>query len=193
MRPFDHFAFLAPFYDRIFTGLNSERLREWLALPANRLLDVGGGTGRVSGKLTGIKTIVVIDPSMAMLSASRTKNGLNLANANAERIPFLDSSFDRVLVVDAFHHFCNQEQAADELFRVLAPGGRLVIEEPNIGRWTVKLIALGERLALMGSHFYSPESIRCMFEMRGGQVTVNTDDAINAWVVVEKPGLGAAK
>ncbi len=193
MRPFDHFGLLAPFYDRIFTGLNPERVREWLALPANRLLDVGGGTGRVSGTLTGVKTIIVIDPSTAMLSAARAKNGLYLANAHAERIPFLDASFDRVLVVDAFHHFRNQEQAADELLRVLAPGGRLVIEEPNIGRLTVKLIALGERLAWMGSHFYYPELMRRMFEMRGGQVTVNTDDAINAWVVVEKPGLGAAK
>ncbi len=154
---------------------------------------LAAGPGASLAVLTGVKTIVVIDPSMAMLSAARAKNGLYLANAHAERIPFLDASFDRVLVVDAFHHFRNQAQAADELLRVLAPGGRLVIEEPNIGRWTVKLIALGERLAWMGSHFFYPETMRRMFEMRGGQVTVSTDDAINAWVVVEKSGLSAAK
>jgi len=95
-------------------------------------------------------------------------------------------------VVDAFHHFCDQERAADELLRVLAPGGRLVIEEPNIARWTVKFIALGERLAMMGSRFYHPESMRRMFEVRGGRARVNTDDVVNAWLLVEKPALDAA-
>jgi ubiquinone/menaquinone biosynthesis C-methylase UbiE len=187
VRPIDHFGLLAPFYDRIFRGLNLHRVQDWLELPAQRLLDVGGGTGRVSGGLTGVGTIIVIDPSRAMMRAARGKNGLGLANAHAERIPFPDASFDRVLVVDAFHHFCDQEQAAGELLRVLAPGGRLVIEEPNITRWTVKLIALGERLAMMGSRFYHPESMRRMFEVRGGRATVNTDDAVDAWLVVEKP------
>ena len=186
VRPIDHFGLLAPFYDRIFRGLNLDRVQEWLDLPATRLLDVGGGTGRVSGGLKGVGTIIVIDPSRAMLRAARGKNGLCLTNAHAEKIPFPDGSFDRVLVVDAFHHFCDQEQAAGELLRVLAPGGRLVIEEPNIARWGVKLIALGERLALMGSRFFHPESMRRMFEVRGGQVTVNTDDVVNAWLVVER-------
>ena len=40
----DHFALLARFYDRIFTPSDTTRLREFLALPARRLLDVGGGT-----------------------------------------------------------------------------------------------------------------------------------------------------
>ena len=186
MCPVDHFALIARFYDRIFTRVNLEQVREWLALPANRLLDVGGGTGRVSGLLTEAGTILVVDPSMAMLQAARVKNGLHLAGAHAERLPFPDGSIDRILVVDAFHHFCDQGMAAGELLRVLAPGGRLVIEEPNIERWPVKLIALGERVALMGSRFYHPDAIRRMFEERGGQVTVFTDDAINMWVIVEK-------
>lgn len=185
---FDHFALIARFYDRIFTRVNPEQIRDWLLLPANRLLDVGGGTGRVSGRLTGAQTVIVVDPSTAMLRAAGAKNGLQLASAHAEWLPFPDGSIDRILVVDAFHHFCDQELAARELLRVLAPGGRLVIEEPNIERWPVKLIALGERLALMRSHFYHPDAIRRMLEMRGGQVTVHTDDALNAWVVVEKHG-----
>jgi ubiquinone/menaquinone biosynthesis C-methylase UbiE len=186
MPPFDHFALIARFYDRIFTRVNREQLCEWLALPADRLLDVGGGTGRVSSTLAGAKTIIVVDPSTAMLRAARTKNGLRLASAHAERLPFPDASFDRILVVDAFHHFCDQALAADELLRVLAPDGRLVIEEPNIERWPVKLVALGERLALMGSHFYRPEAMRRMLEMRGGQVTLAADDPLNVWVIVEK-------
>jgi ubiquinone/menaquinone biosynthesis C-methylase UbiE len=183
----DPFKLIAPFYDRIFSGSNSEQLAKWLSLPADNLLDVGGGTGRVSGMLTGVKRIIVIDPSSAMLQGARSKKGLYLANASAERIPFQDNSFDRVLVVDAFHHFNNQELAATELFRILTPGGRLVIEEPNINHWTVKLIAIGERLLMMGSQFYAPEEMRCMFIKCGGKVTVNIDNAVTAWVIVEKP------
>jgi len=189
MRRLDHFSLLAPFYDRIFAGLNPARLRELLALPAGRLLDVGGGTGRVSAALVGqADLIVVTDLSAAMLRATRAKDGLCPARAHAERLPFPDASFDRVLVVDAFHHFCDQERAAGELLRILAPGGRLVIEEPNIERWQVKLIALGERLALMGSRFHRPEAMRRLFEARGGRVTLQVDDTINIWVLVEKPG-----
>lgn len=187
MRRPDHFALLAPFYDRIFAGLNPARLHELLALPAGRLLDVGGGTGRVAATLVGLAEIIVVtDLSAAMLRVARSRDGLCPTRAHAERLPFPDASFDRVLVVDAFHHFCDQEQAADELLRVLAPDGRLVIEEPNIEHWPVKLIALGERLALMGSRFWRPDAMRRLFESRGGRATLWTDNAVNAWVVVEK-------
>jgi hypothetical protein len=41
----------------------------------------------------------------------------------------------------------------------------------------------------MGSRFQRPEVMRRLFAARGGRVTLRTDDAVNAWVVVEKlPG-----
>ncbi len=165
------------------------RLRELLALPAGRLLDVGGGTGRISEMLVGeVGRVVVADPSRAMLDGARSKDGLQAARGQAERLPFPDGSFDRVLVVDAFHHFAHHRQAARELVRVVAPGGRLVVEELNYERVPVKLIALGEKLLLMGSHFYRPDGLRRLFDGVGGRVTVEADDPVNVWVVVEKAG-----
>ena len=187
MRRPDHFALLAPFYDHIFARHNSARLRELLALPARRLLDVGGGTGRVSATLVDeVRVVVLADPSRPMLAASRGKHGLGPARAHAERLPFPDNSFDRVLVVDAFHHFSDQPQAAGELMRVVAPGGRLVIEELNNERWPVKLIAAGERLLLMGSRFYQPQALGRLFEAQGSRVTLHVDDQVNVWMVAEK-------
>jgi ubiquinone/menaquinone biosynthesis C-methylase UbiE len=183
------FALLAPLYDRIFTAVNLDRLQKLLELPVSpRMLDVGGGTGRVSAMLPDtIRQIVVTDPSAPMLRQVKRKRGLQPVCAQAERLPFPDRSFHRVLVVDAFHHFHDHGRAASELLRVLTPGGRLVVEEPNIERWSVKVVAMGERLAMMRSRFLQPKDMRRIFETRGGHVTIYTDEGINAWLVVEKP------
>jgi ubiquinone/menaquinone biosynthesis C-methylase UbiE len=185
----DHFSLLAPFYDRVFGARGADRLKELLALPANGpLLDVGGGTGRVAQSLRGLAApLLVSDVSVGMLRQTAGKNGLIALNAHAEHLPFADARLARILVVDAFHHFCNQTEAVVELWRVLAPGGRLVIEEPNIETWPVKLIALAEKLALMRSHFYAPKTVKMMFEGLGAQVEIYTDQQqYTAWVVVQK-------
>jgi demethylmenaquinone methyltransferase/2-methoxy-6-polyprenyl-1,4-benzoquinol methylase len=159
-----------------------------LALPTEgRLLDAGGGTGRVAQTLHGLASqIVVTDVSHGMLCEAAPKNGLAPLQAHAELLPFPDTSFERILVVDAFHHFCNQHEAVIELWRVLAPGGRLVIEEPNIETWPVKLVALAEKLALMRSHFYAPHQIKAMLEPLQAHVEIHTDQQYTAWVVAQK-------
>jgi demethylmenaquinone methyltransferase/2-methoxy-6-polyprenyl-1,4-benzoquinol methylase len=63
------------------------------------------------------------------------------AQAHAERLPFPDASFDRVVVVDALHHFAHQREAVRDLLRALKSGGRLLIEEPDIHRLIVKFVA----------------------------------------------------
>jgi ubiquinone/menaquinone biosynthesis C-methylase UbiE len=185
-----HFSLVAPFYDRIFGFLDPTPLQKHLKLPVEgRLLDAGGGTGRVSQTLRGlVRQVVVTDLSAGMLRQAAGKDGLTPVQAHAERLPFPNASFDRILVVDAFHHFCNQEEAAADLWRVLVPGGRLVIEEPNVETWPVKFVALGERLMLMRSRFYAPGDVQRLFEALGGQATVHADHPFNAWIVVQKVG-----
>ena len=68
---------------------------------------------------------------------------------------FKDKSFDRVIMVDALHHVKDYRITIHELWRVLMPGGRIVIEEPDIQTFPVKLMALVEKIALMRSHFIS--------------------------------------
>jgi demethylmenaquinone methyltransferase/2-methoxy-6-polyprenyl-1,4-benzoquinol methylase len=121
-----------------------------------------------------------------MLKQAQAKGRLHPAQAHAERLPFPDASFDRVLVVDALHHFCHQRAAVGDLLRVLKPGGRLVIEEPDIHRLIVKLVALGEKLALMRSRFYSAEQIRDMIAGHGLSAAIERDNQFSAWVSVDK-------
>ncbi len=187
---FDHFSWLAPFYDRIFDGQDKEQLQTLLALPAaGRLLDAGGGTGRIAASFENLAgQLIVTDISTGMLQQAVQKPCLDPLQTHVERLPFPANSFERIVVVDAFHHFCNQQESVAELWRVLAPGGRLVIEEPNIETWPVKLVALAEKLALMQSHFYRAGAIKEMFHAAApsAHVNIHTDDQYTAWVVVQK-------
>jgi ubiquinone/menaquinone biosynthesis C-methylase UbiE len=152
---FDHFNLVSRFYDRVFHFLSPERLMSLLQpQPSERILDIGGGTGRVSQTFGDDYVVIVCDPSWGMLGETRQKQMIACCGL-AEHLPFADGAFHRIVMVDTFHHLHDQQVAAQEILRVLRSGGRLVIEEPDIRRWAVKWTALGERLLLMRSRFYS--------------------------------------
>lgn len=189
--PIDHFRFIAPLYEHVFGGDGAEdRSIPALDLPVNGwLLDAGGGTGRVAQTLrdqTG--GVVVLDVSTGMLAQTRQKPGIYGACGEVEHLPFNDGQFERILIVDAFHHFFEHEAAARDLWRVLKPGGRLVILEPNIEKFAIKLVALGETLLLMRSRFYTPAAMRQMFAaLPGVALTVDTDtDPFYIQLIAEK-------
>jgi demethylmenaquinone methyltransferase/2-methoxy-6-polyprenyl-1,4-benzoquinol methylase len=187
MRKFDHFNLIGPIYDWIFGGRNHDKLLAWVNLePQARLLDLGGGTGRISMQFSdGYSEIIVADPAEKMLKEAH-KKGLTTVNASAERLPFANGVFDRIFMVDVFHHVADQQQTMDEIWRTLAPGGRLVIEEPDILHWFVKLIALAEKLLLMRSHFLKPQEILAMGSYDDvDNAQIDSEKGI-AWVIIDK-------
>jgi len=185
---FDHFNLLAPIYDRVIAPPNTGRLKELLKLPVRgRLLDAGGGTGRVSSQLRPyVDELILTDVSAGMLRQAHEKDCFEVSMAHAENLPFACGTFDRILVVDALHHFCNQEQAIADIVRVLKPGGRLVIEEPDLNHFSVKMIAVAEKVALMRSHFNYPREIKTMLKSHGLSVHIEVDETITAWIVADK-------
>lgn len=184
----DHFGWLAPFYNRLFEAQDFSKLYQQLQLPIRGcLLDVGGGTGRVSWPLRKqVGKLVVADFSHPMLKQVPQHFSVFPIRSLAERLPFPNCTFERILVVDAFHHFVDQPQAVAELLRVLQPTGRLVIEEPDIRHWAVKAVALMEKLLLMGSRFYPPDEISDMFAAHGATVTVERNMNYTSWITVTK-------
>lgn len=126
------------FTDRLTHPLAERMVRLARLAPAQQVLDVGTGTGVVafqaaqevgpSGKVLGI------DLSDGMLSrAAESAERRNLANCvefrrmDAEALESEDRSFDRVVSLFALLHFPNPLAALKEMFRVLRPGGRIVV------------------------------------------------------------------
>ena len=104
-----------------------EHVRRYLAqLPAGtRVLDAGCGEGVLVDEFHGRLAIVGVDPNY---SSERVTRGSLTA------LPQSDGSFDRALCLDVLEHltFPEQPQALAELFRVIAPGGELLVTVPNL-------------------------------------------------------------
>lgn len=134
-------------------GKDLQRLVELAELaPSDLALDVSTGGGHTALAVAPhVARVIASDLTPRMLAAARTFiTSLGVANveyvvADAERLPFLDATFDLVTVRIAPHHYADVQAAAHEMARVLVPGGRLLLidnvapEEPlldeMVNRW----------------------------------------------------------
>ena len=152
---------VAPLYDLAMPPADGEALAAGLDhadRPIERLLDVGGGSGRAAAALTG-PDITVVDASVGMLSRARRGRGLSGVAGDAGRLPFRDESVDAVTIVDAFHHLPDQDAALAEAARVLAPGGALVVREFDPEHPLGRLLVAGEHAIGMESRFRTPSGL----------------------------------
>ena len=106
-------------------------LLRWLGqdLRGLRVLDVAGGDGYWAGQARGRGArAVALDLAAGKLRRGRQLSGPPaLLEGDALRLPFADASFDRVMSICAIEHFDDGGRALDEMARVLAPGGELVM------------------------------------------------------------------
>ena len=187
MAKFDHFSIIGPIYDKIFGRGSVENLLKLSRFASNQfVLDLGGGTGRVAAAIKPlVQSVVVGDSALGMLKAAQLKDVAVLMTAS-EFLPAPGQSFDRVIMVDAFHHLADQQLTLKEMWRVLSPGGMIVIEEPDISNFWVKWIAVGEKVLLMRSHFLRPEKIAQMAkQFDEASVTIKKAKGV-AWIIITK-------
>lgn len=151
-----------------------KRLVWRLARPAagETALDVGTGTGNYACELArrGLR-VTGCDPSEAMLAIARNKPCEAVwEQSAAESLPFEDGRFDLVLSVTAFEFMADPERALAEMWRVAAPGGRLVIGTLNaLSPWgkLYREQAFDESSPFRGARLYTPVQFLALLARRG--------------------------
>lgn len=103
---------------------------------AGRILDVGAGTGVDLAALGG--RAVGVDRSMVM-STRAAARGCTVAVADAHALPFAAATFDAVRADRTLQHLAEPARALDEFVRVLRPGGRLVVADPDQGSLVIEV------------------------------------------------------
>ncbi|MEM0910528.1 MAG: bifunctional demethylmenaquinone methyltransferase/2-methoxy-6-polyprenyl-1,4-benzoquinol methylase UbiE [Pseudomonadota bacterium] len=108
--------------------------------PGHHVLDLAGGTGDLTAKFSrmvgkGGKVVLAdINHSMLMVGKEKLTNkgiigNVEYVQANAEELPFPDDSFDLITIAFGLRNVTNKDKALESMYRVLKPGGRLLILE----------------------------------------------------------------
>ncbi|ESW78849.1 MULTISPECIES: bifunctional demethylmenaquinone methyltransferase/2-methoxy-6-polyprenyl-1,4-benzoquinol methylase UbiE [unclassified Mesorhizobium] len=163
--------------DAMVTWLNPPKRPGW------KVLDVAGGTGDIALRIVdasqGNAHATVLDINGSMLSVGRDraeKKGLSgntdFVEANAEELPFTDSTFDAYTIAFGIRNVPRIDVALTEAFRVLKPGGRFLclefseVEMPLLDKvyeaWSFNAIPqIGKMVTGEGEPYsYLVESIR---------------------------------
>lgn len=162
--------------DRWWDADFTEFLRDMLQPhPGERVLDVGCGAGTAELILSLLQSggdgappqpdrpthfigIDVVLPRLRDARRAAREHGLTseLAAADASRLPFADASFDAAFAVAVLQHIEEPERALAGLARVMRPGGRLVVVEPdNAARYWFSEPRIGREAFDLATRFFA--------------------------------------
>jgi ubiquinone/menaquinone biosynthesis C-methylase UbiE len=125
--------------ERHHLDITEKTMRLMNLRPGERVLDLGCGSGWATRLLArmvgdgpeGFGQVVGVDVSDEMIrqarAASKDFENVLYVWGSAQQIPWEENYFDKVLSVESFYYYPDQERALMELFRVMAPKGRLFI------------------------------------------------------------------
>mgnify|MGYP005964497905 CR=1 FL=1 len=146
------FDSVAPKYDLLNDILSLGLHRWWKRIcigeaqvkPGTKVLDIASGTGDLAmafAKRAGEGNVVATDINHEMLALGKKRlenqgYHCHAVEADAENLPFPESTFDIVTVSFGIRNMTHKDRALQEMFRVLKPGGRLlVLEFSKCDRW----------------------------------------------------------
>ena len=126
---------------QFYVALSNRAIAGLIGLhPQMRILDVATGTGRIAlhlarqgAHLTGVDlTPTMLEEAKAKVAAEGLQH-VQLQVANARALPFEDHTFDAVTAIRFFHLLPGdvQQEIVQEMYRVVKPGGRVVVEFNN--------------------------------------------------------------
>ena len=115
-------------------------LRRMLPREGHRLIDIGGGYGRLAPLYAGYEQVVIFDYALSQLRQAHAlwgdggQDGLpnyTYVAGDYYRLPFAAGAFDTVVMVRALHHAASPPIVLQRLSHILRPGGTLVLEFAN--------------------------------------------------------------
>lgn len=146
-------------FSKIFSRHWNELFLSFLPGGAELVLDCGCGTGALAADLrTRADRVVACDISKSMMRmAQKTiENWPDIlwTGCSGERLPFADAVFNAVCYRGALHHMENEIKALSEAWRVLKPGGLLMLSEPNDDALWLRLPRrlVNRRMERFGNH-----------------------------------------
>ena len=100
----------------------------------DQVLDLGCGSGFTINSLSVIsKEVYGIDLSIDMLHMVENNNETlkGLLRGDAENLPFKENSFSHIFIQGMLHHLENYKNSLSEAYRILSPGGEILVIEPS--------------------------------------------------------------
>ena len=142
-----------------------------------RVLDCAAGTGQFSlAAAERAASVLCTDLSEAMLAQAERKarrrglSNLRFARRDVTALPDPDGSFDAVIAANVLHLLPAPEQAVRELWRVTAPGGRLILPtylQGKTGTAYGTMIRIYQGVGFHYEHAFTPESYPLFLERLG--------------------------
>ena len=152
------------------------RVEELIPEGAN-VLDCAAGTGEFSlAAAKNAASVLCTDQSKAMLERARRKaarkglTNIGFALRDVTALPDPDGTFDAVIAANVLHLLPSPEIAVRELWRVTAPGGRLILPtylQGKTGTAYGSMIKIYQGVGFHYEHAFTPESYRAFLEGLG--------------------------
>jgi ubiquinone/menaquinone biosynthesis C-methylase UbiE len=218
----NYFQELAAKYDAWFATphgqyvyrYEQENIMELLDIkPGTYTLDIGCGTGIYTNELceAGARVVGVdISPEMLAIAAEKNRHhgdNVSFLVADAAVLPFEDNSFDLVASISAMEFYDRPQESLQEMYRVLKPGGHMVVATLNsLSPWSLqrRVKSLLKRTIFTPARFYSIYAVRdflaphpitawrgCIFVPPfAPEGLINNPDSFERWCQRHIPALG---
>ena len=116
-------------------NINAFALQQLDLIPADRILEIGFGGGKLLEKLVGTASFVAgvdrsayaVKRARARFAGALTAGHADFREGSVEAIPFQPHSFTKVCTVHTVYFWSSLSEGFEQIHRVLAPGGRLVV------------------------------------------------------------------
>lgn len=135
---------------------------------ADKVLDLGGGVGRIAKKLAPyVSAITVADVAEGMIRQCKKNNSITCVLLADDVLPFSDEYFDKVIMIHSFHHFARQKESILQVKRVLKMGGLAILDEINTKAPYGKITEISENITGIKHNFLAPSELEFMWNKQG--------------------------